>query len=148
MAKSNIEETIQKYENFINDVLKQDLHKLELRLQQVNAEISDLIQQKHTLKVVTDKSIHPDGFKTQVDVGCNFFMEASVANTSTLLLNIGLNHYLEFTIDEANKYLDVRIKAFEKRAEELHLKAAETKAHIKLMLFGIGELQDKVEYKS
>ncbi|XP_063895926.1 protein UXT homolog [Helicoverpa armigera] len=143
MSNPNIEETILKYENFINDVLKEDLRNLELRLQQVNAEIADLIQQKHTLKVITDKEIHPNGFKTQVNLGCNFFMEASVVDTSKMLMNIGLNHHLEFTVDEANKYLDVRIKAFESKAKELQMKAAETKAHIKLMLFGIGELQDK-----
>ncbi|XP_026734699.1 protein UXT homolog [Trichoplusia ni] len=143
MSEPNIEATILKYENFINDVLKEDLRQLDIRLQQVNAEITDMIQQKHTLKVITDKNVHPNGFKSQVNIGCNFFMEASVTDTSKLLMNIGLNHHLEFTIEEANKYLDVRIKAFEKKAEELQTKAAETKAHIKLMLFGIGELQDK-----
>lgn len=144
MAQVNVAETVTKYENFINDVLKEDLRQLELRLQRVNAEISDLIQQKHTLKVITDKKMHPNGFKTQVNLGCNFFMEASVPDTSNLLLNIGLNHYLEFTIEEANKYLDVRIKAFERKAEELQTKSAETKAHIKLMLMGISELQEKI----
>lgn len=143
MANPKIDETILKYENFINDVLKEDLKKLELRLQQVNAEVADLIQQKHTLKVITDKTVHPNGFKTQVNVGCNFFMEASVHDTSKMLINVGLNHYLEFSADEANRYLDVRIKAFEEKAQELKTKAAETKAHIKLMLFGIGELQSK-----
>lgn len=144
MTNPNIGDTVLKYENFINDVLKEDLRKLEIRMQQVNAEISDLIQQKHTLKVITDKSIHPRGFKTQINLGCNFFMEASVPDTSKMLVNIGLNHYLEFTIEEVNKYLDIRIKAFEQKAAEIQTKAAETKAHIKLMLFGIGELQDKV----
>lgn len=143
MANIHIDETILKYENFINDVLKEDLKKLELRLQEVNFEVSDLVQQKHTLKVVTDKKVHPDGFKTQVNLGCNFFMEAAVKDTSKLLMNVGLHHYLEFTVEEANRYLDVRIKAFEDKAAELQTKAAQTKAHIKLMLFGIAELQDK-----
>ncbi|XP_053613483.1 protein UXT homolog [Plodia interpunctella] len=143
MPKLNIDESIAKYEHYINDVLKADLQVLHKKLQQVNAEISDLIQQKHTLKVITDKKMHPDGFKTQVNLGCNFFMEAAVHETSTLLMNVGLNHYLEFSLDEAHKYLDVRIKAFEEKAEELQNKGAETKAHIKMMLFGIAELQNE-----
>ncbi|XP_038206599.1 protein UXT homolog [Zerene cesonia] len=147
MSTLNIDETVLKYENFINDVLREDLRILHLKLQQINAEISDLIQQKHSLKVITDKKIHPDGFKTQVNLGCNFFMEASVTDTSHLLMNIGLNHFLEFSLEEANKYLDARIKVFEQKAEELICKAAETKAHIKLMLFGINELQEKKEGK-
>ncbi|XP_063831125.1 protein UXT homolog [Ostrinia nubilalis] len=143
MAKGNIQDRILEYERFINDVLKQDLRGVESQLVANNAEIADLLQQKHTLKVVADKSMHPNGFKTQVNLGCNFFMEASVPDTSELLVNIGLNHYLQFSLEEANKYLDVRIKAFEKQGETIQNKAAEIKAHIKLMLFGIAELQDK-----
>ncbi|CAG4984686.1 unnamed protein product [Colias eurytheme] len=145
MSTLNIDETVLKYENLINDVLKEDLRILHLKLQQINAEISDLIQQKHSLKVITDKSVHPDGFKTQVNLGCNFFMEASVPDTSRLLMNIGLNVFLEFSLEEANKYLDARIKVFEQKSEEIISKAAKTKAHIKLMLFGLNELQDKKE---
>lgn len=143
MSNLNINENIIKYENFINNVLKEDLKRVELRLQEINSEISDLVQQRHTLKVITDKSLHPNGFKTQVNLGCNFFMEAEVTNTEVMLINIGLNHYVEFSLDEAMKYLDLRIKAYEKKSEELLDKAAKTKAHIKLMLFGISELQSK-----
>lgn len=143
MSQSDINEHVMRYETFIHDVLKEDLQKVNLRLQEVNSEITDLIQQKHSLKVITDKKTHPNGFKAQVNFGCNFFMEASVSDTSKLLMNVGLNHYLEFTVEEANRYLDVRIKAFEKKAEELKNQGAETKAHIKLMLFHIGEIQNK-----
>ncbi|XP_022116616.2 protein UXT homolog [Pieris rapae] len=139
---SNIENTITKYENFINDVLKEDLRIIHLKLGKVNAEVTDLIQQKHALRVITDKNMHPEGFKTQMNLGCNFFMEASVADTSQLLMNIGLNTYLELSLLEANKYLDARIKVFEHSSQELLKKAAETKAHIKLMLIGISELQE------
>ncbi|CAK1552333.1 unnamed protein product [Leptosia nina] len=138
-----MEQTITKYENFINDVLKEDLRVLHLKLEKINAELADLIQQKHALRVVTDKSVHPDGFKTQVNIGCNFFMEASVSDTSQMLINIGLDHYLEFSLEEANKYLDARIKVFEQHSQQLIQKAAEIKAHIKMMLLGINELQEK-----
>lgn len=146
MAQSDINDHVIRYETFINDVLREDLKRVDLRLQEVNGEITDLFQQKHSLKVITDKKTHPNGFKTQVNLGCNFFMEASVSDTSTLLMHIGLNHYLEFTTEEANRYLDVRIKAFEKKAEELKNQGAETKAHIKLMLFLIGEIQNKQSF--
>ncbi|OWR54142.1 UXT protein [Danaus plexippus plexippus] len=146
MAQTNIDETVAKYDRFINDVLKEDLRILHLKLQHVNAEVSDLIQQKHTLRVLLDKNVHPNGFKSQVNIGCNFFMEATVTDTSRLLMNIGLNHYLELSVEEALKYLDARIKAFELKSEELCNKAAETKAHIKLMLFNVGELENQ-KYK-
>lgn len=72
-------------------------------------------------------------------------MEASVTDTSKLLMDIGLNHYLEFSTEEAFKYLDARIKVFEQKSEEICNKAAETKAHIKLMLIGIGELENQMK---
>ncbi|XP_023954945.1 protein UXT homolog [Bicyclus anynana] len=143
MAETKIDVTIGKYQLFIENVLKEDLRILHLKLQQVNAELTDLIQQKHTLKVITNKSVHPNGIKTQVNIGCNFFMEASVPDTSVLLMNIGLNHYLEFSTEEAHKYLDARIKVYEQKSEEICNKAAETKAHIKLLLIGIGELENQ-----
>ncbi|CAH0690023.1 unnamed protein product [Spodoptera exigua] len=145
MSDPKIEETIFKYENFINDVLKEDLRRVQIRLERINSEISDLIQEKHTIRVITDKKMHPNGFKTQVNIGCNFFMEAAVRDTSTLLMNVGLNTYLEFGLEEANKYLDVRIKAFEDMAAALQNKAAKIKAHIKMMLIGIGQLQDELK---
>ncbi|KAF9419338.1 hypothetical protein HW555_004102 [Spodoptera exigua] len=145
MSDPKIEETIFKYENFINDVLKEDLRRVQMRLERINSEISDLIQEKHTIRVITDKKMHPNGFKTQVNIGCNFFMEAAVRDTSTLLMNVGLNTYLEFGLEEANKYMDVRIKAFEDMAAALQNKAAKIKAHIKMMLIGIGQLQDELK---
>lgn len=144
MPDPKVEETIFKYETFINDVLREDLRRVQIRLEKINTETSDLIQEKHTIKVITDKKMHPDGFKTQVNIGCNFFMEAAVRDTSTLLMNLGLNTYLEFTLEEANKYLDVRIKAFEEMATALQDKAAKIRAHIKMMLIGIGQLQDEL----
>ncbi|XP_028034740.1 protein UXT homolog [Bombyx mandarina] len=143
MAQTNIDDTVTRYENFINEVLKEDLRELETKLEFFNNEVSDLIQQKHTLKVLTNKNIHPTGFKTQVNVGCNFFMEASVSKTDTLLVNIGLNHYIEFKLSEANRFLEARIKYYEKKSHEVRLRAAQVSAHIKLMLYGISELQNR-----
>lgn len=139
----SVDNTIAKYETFINDVLKEDLRQLEARLQEVNSEISDLIQQKQTLKVITNKAIHPDGFKSQVNLGCNFFMEAAVKDTSSMLVNVGLNHYLELSLPETLNFLEIRTKACDLKATELRTKGAQTKAHIKLMLFGIGQLHNE-----
>lgn len=148
MPKSELAASILKFENFINNVLKEELKCIEKRLEEINAELSDLIQQRHTLKVITDKNIHPNGFKTQVNLGCNFFMEAAVSNTELLLMNIGLNNYLELSVQEALVYLDLRIKAYEKMGEELRGKAAETKAHINMMLFGLSKLHSNGKVNS
>lgn len=130
------------YESFINDTLKEDLKIIEERLQKINSEIAEFIQIKKSLEVLQNEEIFKDGFKTQVDIGCNFYIQAKVSDPSTMLFDIGLNHYLEFSKPEALKYIDARIKALEEVSESLIQKSAETKAHIKLMLFHIGELQN------
>lgn len=140
MTSPNIQETVLKYENYINDVLKKDLKGIEGLLLEINTDISDFIQQRHTLKVVSNKNSHPDGFKTQVNIGCNFFLEAKVPDTSTMLVNIGLGYYLELSTEEADKYLESMIKRYEGNAERLRVKAAETNAHIKMLLLGIQDL--------
>lgn len=139
---AKVDDKLLHYETYINNVLKEDLKKIDQHLQRVNSEIVEFSQIKHTLELLQNTSDFPDGFKTQVDVGCNFFIEAKVTDTSSMLFDIGLNHFLEFTKEESEKFVELRIKALEKMSTDLRQKSAETKAHIKLMLFGIGQLQN------
>lgn len=130
------------YESFINDTLKEDLKTTDTRLRDINGEIAEFTQIKKTLEFLQEKSNFKNSIKSQVNVGCNFFIEAKVKDDSTMLFNVGLNHYLEFTNGEAIKYVDARIEALERASKTLRTKSAKTKAHIKLMLFHIGELQN------
>lgn len=141
MSYLDVKESIMKYESFVNDVLKKDLKVLEIKLQEINTELSNFVEQKNTLQVIMNKEIHPNGFQTQVNLGCNFFMEAAVKDTSVVLMNIGLNCYLEFTLPEVLTYLDRRIKVCEDQIKEIRNKTAEVKAHIKLTLLNIDKLQ-------
>lgn len=130
------------YETFINNVLKEDLKNIDQNLQRVNAEIVEFSQIKQTLGLLQNTSDFPDGFKTQVDVGCNFFIEAKVTDPSSMLFDIGLNHFLEFTKEEAERFVELRIKALEKMSTGLRESSAAAKAHIKLMLLFMGQLQN------
>lgn len=138
---AKIHETIAHYESFINDTMKENLKDLEIKLQNINTEIMEFTQIKKSLGLLKENTFNC-GFKTQVDVGCNFFIEAKVEDPSVVMFNIGLHHYLEFTHDEAIKYSEARVEALEAMAEIIKEKSALTKAHIKLLLFGIGELQN------
>lgn len=142
MMDPNDPHVVTRYESFVNDTLKEDLRIVEERLQKLNSEIAEFFQIKKSLEVLQNEEIFKDGFKTQVDIGCNFYIQAKVSDPSTMLFDIGLHHYLEFTKPEALKYIDARITALEEVSESLIQKSAETKAHIKLMLLHIGELQN------
>lgn len=77
-----IQEKIVKFETFINDVLREDLAKLEQRLDTYNADLAEFIQLKSVITTLQDNELDKEGFKTQVDIGQNFFIEAHVPDRS------------------------------------------------------------------
>lgn len=124
-------------ESFIDDVLRENLKEYERYINKMNAEIMEFVQ----LKNVCESIVHSlsDGFKTQVNVGGNFFISANVPDASKILINIGLNHYVEFTINEAIKFCDFKVKSMENDANVIREKSIETRAQIKLALLSIAE---------
>lgn len=124
--------------HFINDVLRKDLKEYETYLNRMNAEIMEFVQLKNLCENIVE-NLSPHGFKTQVNVGGNFFMSAKVADTKHIMINIGLNHYVEFTLSEAIKFCDFKIKSMQNEANVIREKSIETKANIKLSLLCLAE---------
>lgn len=147
IMEPNIQSKILQFESFINDVLRQDLAALEKKLDEKTSEIAEFLQLKSVINTFKDVGAGKDGFKTKVDMGNNFFVQAKVEDASHILLDVGLGHFVEFTLDEAIVVIDVRIKLFERQVENLRKEIARTNAHIKLVLLGIREIQglDKEE---
>ncbi|XP_076392789.1 uxt prefoldin-like subunit [Megachile rotundata] len=137
----DIDQKILKFETFINEVLKEDLAKLEQKIDAKNADIGEFLQLKSTITTLQNNDLDKNGFKTQVDVGQNFFIEAHIPDASTILLDIGLGHYVELSLNDALAVINVRIKLLEQQITHLRKEVAKTNAHIKLLLLGIGELQ-------
>ncbi|XP_058791642.1 protein UXT homolog [Phymastichus coffea] len=137
----DIQEKIGQFEIFINDVLKEDLAQLEKKLDEKNSEIAEFLQLKSVITTFKNIGADKDGYKTKVDMGNNIFVQAHVEDASHILLDVGLGHFVEFTLDEALSVIDVRIKLFEKQVENLRKEIAKTNAHIKLLLIGIRDLQ-------
>ena len=137
----DINEKILKFETFINEVLKEDLAKLQQKIDVKNADVAEFLQLKSTITTLQNNGFDKSGFKTQVDVGQNFFVEAHIPDASTILLDIGLGHYVEFSLHDAVVIINVRIKLLEQQIVHLRKEVAKTNAHIKLILLGIRELQ-------
>ncbi|XP_071868391.1 uxt prefoldin-like subunit [Bombus fervidus] len=136
-----IQEKIFKFETFINDVLKEDLAKLEEKVDAKNEEIAEFLQLKGTITTLQNNGFDKSGFKTQVDIGQGFFIEAHIPDASTILLDIGLGHYMEFSLHDALAVINVRVKLLEQQIKHLYKEIANTNAHIKLILLGIRQLQ-------
>ncbi|KAK9309995.1 hypothetical protein QLX08_000482 [Tetragonisca angustula] len=137
----DIQKKILKFETFVNDVLKEDLAQLEQKLDAKNADIAEFLQLKAMITTFKNNGLDKSGFKTQVDIGQNFFIEAQVSDASTILLDIGLGHYMELSIDDAVAVINVRVKLLEQQIKHFRKEIARTNAHIKLILLGIRELQ-------
>ncbi|XP_020300428.1 protein UXT homolog [Pseudomyrmex gracilis] len=139
------EQKIFKFETFVNEVLKADLASLAERLDAKNDAITEFLQLKSVVTTFQNTDIEKTGFKTKLDIGNSFFIQAHVPDASTILLNVGLGHYVEFTLEEALVVIDVRIKLLEKQIVNLRKAVAKTNAHIKLILLVIRDIKGMKE---
>lgn len=136
-----VEGKILQFETYVNDVLRSDLAKLAEKIDVKNADVAEFIQLKSVITTLRNVNGGKSGFKTKVDIGNNFFVQAHVPDASTILLDIGLGHYVEFTLDEALVVINVRIKLLEQQIAHLRRAVAKTNAHIKLILLTVRDIQ-------
>ncbi|XP_005178161.1 protein UXT homolog [Musca domestica] len=128
-------------EVFINDYLKEDLKHLEKYINQYNEEIMEYIQLKNTIQTMRDN--FTDGYKTQMNIGGNIFMEAKVDNLDTILVDIGKGVYIPFTAEEALKFADFKIKILNKECDVLREESVKKRSAIKVTLMYMAE-QEKL----
>ncbi|KAH8282272.1 hypothetical protein KR054_006536, partial [Drosophila jambulina] len=131
------EARITQIEEFINEVLKEDLRQLEHCIGQYNEEIMEYMQLKNTLQ--TFDTHLPEGYKTQVNIGSNVFMQARVRQMDRVLVNVGKDVYLEMTLPEAEQFSDVRVKILTKQSDVLREESVKKRAQIKMALIAISE---------
>lgn len=136
-----IPEKVLKYEAFINDVLKEELRKTSINLDETYSEIAEFVQLENMIQTIQENNLVEEGLKTKVDIGCNFYMQAFVSDPSKILIDVGLGYYVEFTLSEALIVIKRRVDVLNQKVDILRNQSANTKAHIKLVLNGIQELQ-------
>lgn len=141
-----IQQKILQFETFVNDVLKADLAKLDEKLDAKNADVAEFLQLKSVITTFQNTNVEKTGFKTKVDIGNNFFIQAHIPDASKILLDVGLGHYIEFDLNEALIVINIRIKLLERQIAHLRKMIARTNAHIKLTLIVIRDLQGIKEY--
>ncbi|TDG45998.1 hypothetical protein AWZ03_007598 [Drosophila navojoa] len=128
---------ITQLEEFINDVLKEDLNRLEQCLNEFNGEIMEYVQLKNTLQTFGEHM--PDGYKTQINIGSNVFMQARVKKMDKILVNVGKELFLEMNMQEAINFSDVRIKILTKQADVVREESVKKRSQIKMALIAISE---------
>eukprot|EP00040_Diaphanoeca_grandis_P003173 m.24040 g.24040 ORF g.24040 m.24040 type:complete len:169 (+) comp14454_c0_seq1:173-679(+) len=135
---------VQQYEAFLNERLRKDL---KIALENRDILFNDISEYSRLLGVIdtikTSQSVLEDGaLQTQVDLGCNFYCQAEVANPNMICVAIGFGFFLDLTLDEATTFINEKMPVLQARADVITDKASKIKANIKVVLEGLRELQN------
>lgn len=136
----DVNKKVADFEFFINNVLKEKLKLYESTLFKISSELAEYIQLKNIVETLEEGAI--DGLSTQVDIGCNYYLQAKSndSHIDKILVNVGLNTYVELRLNQALAFTNRKIEVYNLQTKEIQKNIAITKAHIKLTLFGIQEL--------
>ena len=159
--KEEIANKVESYEKFINEKFKTDLENILKEQQAVYADMAEYMIIKETIEKIqlankikteeatmaTFENCGRDMLKTKVDLGCNFYANAVVEDSSRIYVAIGYGFFLEMRHDEALRFIDKKMKMLEASANNLGEMASEIKAKIRFMMEGLKELQH-LEFKN
>ncbi|XP_034392312.1 protein UXT [Cyclopterus lumpus] len=137
-ANANVDQKVLQYENFINEVLRSDLQKVLQQRDSVYEKISQYLQLKNSIQSLQDCTSH---LKTDVDLGCNFFVQAEVEDSSRIFVAVGYGFFVEMNHDEALRFIDKKTSQLTAFTEQLSRDSAEIKANIRMVIEGLRELQ-------
>nr|CAG4644510.1 EOG090X0MWD [Lepidurus arcticus] len=137
----HVQQKIQEYEVFLNDVLRGDLKKaIDLR-DKIVADIAEHVQLKNLVESLQKVGVEGKSFDSKVDLGCNFYVQAHVPDSSMLFVKVGYGFHVEMTWAETLKFADKKVSLLNKQLEELSQTSSDIKAKIKMVLEGLRELQ-------
>ncbi|XP_040921764.1 protein UXT [Toxotes jaculatrix] len=138
-ANANVDPKVLQYENFINEVLKRDLQKVLEQRDSVYEKISQYLQLKNTIQTLQDSGSQQ--LKTDVDLGCNFYVQAEVEDASRIFVAVGYGFFVEMDHDEALRFIEKKTSQLTAFTEQLTKDSAKIKANIRMVLEGLRELQ-------
>ncbi|XP_059908922.1 protein UXT isoform X1 [Gadus macrocephalus] len=134
---------ILQYESFISDVLKRDLQKVLEQRDGVYEKISQYLQLKNTIQRLQESG---DGeLKTEVDLGCHFYVQAHVEDSSRVFVAVGYGFFVEMSHAEALRFIEKKTRQLNAFTELLTKDSAKIKANIRMVLEGLRELQGLAE---
>lgn len=127
------------YEAFVDEKLKKDLEKVHRARDEAYSKMAEYLQLKNSIEQI--QATTKGGLRTKVDLGCNFYCQAKIEDSSKICVAVGYGFFVEFTLDEAKAFIEKKCDQLSKYVEKLGRDSAKIKAHIKLVLEGLRELQ-------
>ncbi|XP_026879361.1 protein UXT [Electrophorus electricus] len=138
-GKPSIDAKVLQYETFLDDVLKRDLQTVLEQRDGVYEKIAQYLQLKNTIKSIQEAGSKE--LKTDVDLGCNFYIQAHVPDASKIFVAVGYGFFVELTHSEALTFIEKKTSQLTEYSEVLSKDAAKIKANIRMVLEGLRELQ-------
>ncbi|XP_037541007.1 protein UXT [Nematolebias whitei] len=138
-VESHLDQKVLQYEAFIGDVLRRDLQKVLEQRDQVYEKTSQYLQLKNTIQSLQEAESQQ--LKADVDLGCSFFVQAQVADSSRIFVAVGFGFFVEMTHAEALRFIDKKTSQLTAVTEQLTKDSAKIKANIRMVLEGLRELQ-------
>ncbi|XP_061470424.1 protein UXT [Rhineura floridana] len=139
LGEQQVQEKVLQYEAFIGDVLQRDLQKVLEQREEVYEKIAQYLQLKNVIERFQETGSQE--LTTQVDLGCNFYVNAEVPDTSTIFVALGYGFFVELTLPEALAFIEKKNKLLTELSEALTKDSAKIKANIRMVLEGLRELQ-------
>nr|XP_060618771.1 protein UXT [Anolis sagrei ordinatus] len=139
LGKREVQEKVLQYEAFVSDILQRDLQKVLEQRDEVYEKIAQYLQLKNMIERLQETD--DQELKTQVDLGCHFYVNAEVPNTSTIFVALGYGFFVELTLPEALAFIEKKNKLLTELSEALTKDSVKIKANIRMVLEGLRELQ-------
>ncbi|XP_061920056.1 protein UXT-like [Entelurus aequoreus] len=138
-TNGNVEQKVLQYEKFIDDVLKKDLQAVMEQRDSVYDQTAQYLQLKNTIQSLQETG--SQRLKTDVDLGCNFYVQAEVEDSSKIFVLVGFGFFVEMDHTEALRFIDKKTNQLTAFTDQLTKDAAKIKANIRMVLEGLRELQ-------
>ncbi|KAI1287379.1 Protein UXT [Halotydeus destructor] len=138
----SIPHKVLEYETFLNETLRKDLARVEELAEKCFAELENYLQIQTFVKQLKEKTYGPsDKLKVQSDIGSNFYVQCVIPDAKKIFVYCGLGFYVELSLDEAMRFIEKKEVYLRSKLEIYGNQENKIKAHIKLVLEGLRELQ-------
>lgn len=128
---------IERYTKFI-DKLKEDLSRILEKRDAAYSQISDCCKLQAQLTLINSQE--QEKLQTKINVGCDFFMDAVIPDTSKIVINVGLGYFVEMDSEKAETFLEKKKNKLEEKSKSLTSQIANIRSHIKVVLRTIHEV--------
>ncbi|XP_029467797.1 protein UXT isoform X1 [Rhinatrema bivittatum] len=108
MEAALLQKKVLEYEKFISEVLQRDLSKVLEQRDEIYKTIAQYLQLKNTIERLQE--LDDKALKTEVDLGCNFFVCAEVPDSSRIFMALGYGFFAELTLEEALRFIEKKNK--------------------------------------